>query len=121
MESTDSCFCSPTVAFIGFGLVAFIVSLFLIETMSTIHGNEAFQAKVEYSTVAHLYLGKKPHIGMQILLYLALQSVNVSSIIISEQTMDSLLIRLFHKTCAVSFTEGWICGNGPPDIYSTPN
>ena len=97
--------------------------------MSTIHGNEGFQARVEYSTVAHLYMGNKVHVIMQILLYCALQSVNLSSIIISEQvrtwaaierdhganlslgqTMDSLIIRLFHKTCALSFTEGWICG-----------
>jgi hypothetical protein len=61
------------------------VSLLLAETMSTIHGNESFQACVEYSTVAHLYLGDKPHLIMQVLLYLALQSVNISSIIISEQ------------------------------------
>ena len=68
---------------------------------------------------------------MQALLYCALQSVNISSIIISNQvrdnalspistelqadmaslkTMDTLLIQLFHKTCGVSFTEGWICG-----------
>jgi len=53
--------------------------------MSTIRGNESFQANVEYSTVAHLYLGKKAHIGMQILLFFALQSVNVSSIVISNQ------------------------------------
>jgi transposase len=78
--------------------------------MSTIHGNEAFQAKVEYSTVAHLYLGRKAHMLMQVLLFFALQSVNISSMVISEQTIDSLLIRLFHKTCAVSFTEGWTCG-----------
>jgi hypothetical protein len=61
------------------------VSLLLAETMSAIHGNESFQARVEYSTVAHLYLGDKPHLIMQVLLYLALQSVNISSIIISEQ------------------------------------
>ena len=24
--------------------------------------------------------------------------------------MDSLLIRLFNKTCALSFTQGWVCG-----------
>jgi hypothetical protein len=56
--------------------------------MSTIHGNEAFQSKVEYSTIAHLYLGDKWHWFMQVLLYFALQSVNISSIIISEQVGD---------------------------------
>lgn len=57
----------------------------MIETMSRIRGNEVFEAKVEYSTVAHLYLGRKAHIAMQVLLFLALQSVNISSIIISNQ------------------------------------
>ncbi|TVY52001.1 hypothetical protein LCER1_G006470 [Lachnellula cervina] len=100
---------TPTIAFILFSVVSGLASFFLIETMSTIRGNESFQANVEFSTVAHLYLGRKAHIGMQVMLFLALQSVNISSIIISNQTMDSLLIRLFHKTCAVSFTKGWVC------------
>ncbi|KAF8860892.1 hypothetical protein BDZ45DRAFT_292291 [Acephala macrosclerotiorum] len=107
---------TPTLSFLLFGAIAGAVSLFLVEAMSTIQGNESFQAKVEYSTVAHLYLGDRPHLIMQGLLYLALQSVNLSSIIISEQTMDSLLIRLFNKTCALSFTQGWVCGS-PFDSY----
>jgi hypothetical protein len=76
---------SPTIAFLVFGVISGSVSLFLVETMSTIHGNESFQSRVEYATVAHLYLGDKIHVFMQILLYCALQSVNISSIIISEQ------------------------------------
>ncbi|TVY28961.1 hypothetical protein LHYA1_G001672 [Lachnellula hyalina] len=100
---------TPTITFLLFSVVSCLASLFLIETMSTIRGNESFQANVEFSTVAHLYLGKRAHIGMQVMLFLALQSVNISSIIISNQTMDSILIRLFHKTCAVSFIEGWVC------------
>lgn len=75
----------PTLAFLVFGVIAGVVSLFLVETMSAIQGNESFQSRVEYATVAHLYLGDKPHLAMQILLYCALQSVNLSSIIISEQ------------------------------------
>jgi len=111
--------CSPTIAFIVFGIIAAGVCFLLIETMSSIHGNESFQGNVEYSTIAKLYTGNKAHRIMQILLYCALQSVNVSSIIMSEQTIDSLLIRLFKKTCAVSFTEGWVCAttiqaNGSP-------
>jgi hypothetical protein len=77
--------CSPTIAFLLFGALSGAISLFLVETMSTIRGNEAFQARAEYSTVAHLYLGNKAHIVMQVLLYCALQSVNISSIIISNQ------------------------------------
>jgi hypothetical protein len=73
------------IAFLLFGALSGVISLFLVETMSTIHGNEAFQARAEYSTVAHLYLGNKAHVIMQGLLYCALQSVNISSIIISNQ------------------------------------
>ena len=58
--------------------------------MSAIRGNEAFQSRVEYATVAHLYLGNRPHLIMQLLLYCALQSVNLSSIIISEQVSFGL-------------------------------
>jgi hypothetical protein len=80
---------SPTLAFIVFGSLSCIVSLFLVETMANIHGNNSFQARVEYSTIAHLYLGQKSHIVMQVLLYCALQSVNISSIIISNQVRDN--------------------------------
>jgi len=100
---------SPTIAFIIFGVISAVVSFFLIETMSTIKGNKNFEQKIEYSTLAHKYMGKKGHIIMQMLLYCALQSVNISSIIISAQTADSIIIRLFKKTCAVSFTGGWTC------------
>jgi hypothetical protein len=53
--------------------------------MSHIRGNEQFQARVEFSTIAELYLGRKSHYVLQAILYLALQSVNISSIIISCQ------------------------------------
>jgi hypothetical protein len=71
--------------FLFFGAIAGVVSLFLVETMSAIRGNEVFQSGVEYSTVAHLYLGDKWHVLMQVFLFCALQSVNLSSVIISEQ------------------------------------
>lgn len=87
---------SPTLAFLVFGAIAGLVSLFLVETMSTIHGNESFQSRVEYATVAHLYLGNKTHFIMQILLFCALQSVNLSSIIISEQVGPCICVGIDH-------------------------
>ena len=96
--------------FILMGILSASASLFLVEAMSHIRGNERFQEKIEFTTIAEKCLGRKSHIILQIVLYLALQSVNISSIIISCQSMDTTLIQLFGKTCAVSFTEGWICG-----------
>jgi hypothetical protein len=53
--------------------------------MSRIRGNEEFQAKVEFTTIAELYLGRRSHYVLQVILYLALQSVNLASILISCQ------------------------------------
>lgn len=87
---------SPTLSFLIFGAISGVVSLFLVETMSTIRGNEVFQARVEYSTIAHLYLGRKSHIIMQVVLYCALQSVNISSIIISNQVCKQSCLPNLH-------------------------
>jgi hypothetical protein len=76
---------SPTLAFILFGALSLAVSLLLVETMANIRGNDSFQACVEYSTIVHLYFGQKSHILMQVFLYCAPQSSNISSIIISNQ------------------------------------
>lgn len=43
------------------------------------------QAKVEFTTVAQLMLGKKYHYFFQIVLFLALQAVNIASIVLSAQ------------------------------------
>ena len=67
------------------GVLSASASLFLVESMSHIRGNEQFQARVEFTTIAELYLSRKWHFVLQVILYLALQSVNISSIIISCQ------------------------------------
>ncbi|KAF7726855.1 hypothetical protein EC973_008362 [Apophysomyces ossiformis] len=91
--------------------------------MARIRGNEKFQAKVELTTIAQLYLGKKYHYFIQIILFLSLQSINVASIILSAQTMDNMFVALFHGTCGLGIAPGgWICvtnleqgGNSPFD------
>ena len=69
------------------GVLSASASLLLVEAMGHIRGNERFQGQVEFTTIAELYLGRKSHYILQIILYLALQSVNVSSIIISCQVL----------------------------------
>jgi len=95
--------------------------------MASIQGNEDFQASIEFTTIAHLYFGKRWHWAVQIVLYIALQSLIITSLVesfqvswyrscyvftrlTSFQSMDSLLISVAHKTCAISFQNGWICG-----------
>ena len=73
------------------GILAASASLLLVEAMAHIRGNERFQGQVEFTTIAELYLGRRSHYILQIILYLALQSVNISSIIISCQVIKSPL------------------------------
>ena len=53
--------------------------------MSSIEGNEAFQASIEFTTIAHLFLGKRWHIVVQGLLYLAMQTLVIASLLESFQ------------------------------------
>jgi len=82
----------PVLAFVVVGVLSGAASLFLVEAMGHIRGNEKFQAQVEFTTIAELCLGKRSHLILQIILFLALQSVNISSIIISAQVTYSLVL-----------------------------
>ncbi|KAI9254619.1 hypothetical protein BDA99DRAFT_552625 [Phascolomyces articulosus] len=118
---------APMFVFVAIAILSAFSALFIIEVLSSIRGNEKFQAKVEFTTVAQLILGKKYHYFFQIILFLALQAVNVASIILAAQTIDSMLLTIFNGTCGLGVSPGrWFCisersvlGNSPfsPDDY----
>lgn len=73
---------------LAFTLIAFLTgsaTLFIIEAMASIEGNEEFQASIEFTTIAHLFLGKRWHWVVQIVLYVALQALIITSLIESFQ------------------------------------
>ncbi|KAF8550992.1 hypothetical protein OG21DRAFT_1445836 [Imleria badia] len=105
---------TPLLTFAAIALLSGTAALFVVEAMSSIEGNEAFQASIEFTTIAHLFLGKRWHLAVQGLLYLAMQTLVIASLLESFQSMDAFLISVAHKTCAVSFTEGWVCVNQIP-------
>jgi hypothetical protein len=73
---------------LAFALIAFLTgsaTLFMIETMASIEGNEEFQASIEFTTIAHLFLGKRWHWAVQIILYVALEALIITSLIESFQ------------------------------------
>ncbi|KAI7851551.1 hypothetical protein BDC45DRAFT_428038, partial [Circinella umbellata] len=112
---------APMFVFAAIGLLSTFSALFIIEALSSIRGNENFQAKVEFTTIAQLILGKKYHYFFQLILFLALQAVNIASIILAAQTLDSMLLTLFNGTCGLGISPGrWFCisersvlGNSP--------
>ena len=73
---------------LAFALIAFLTgsaTLFIVEAMTSIEGNEEFQASIEFTTIAHLFLGKRWHWAVQVVLYVALQSLIITSLIESFQ------------------------------------
>lgn len=75
----------------AFALVAFLTgsaTLFIIEAMAwlgSIEGNEKFQASIEFTTIAHLCLGERLHWAVQIVLYVALEALIITSLTESFQ------------------------------------
>ena len=84
-------FSSPTVVFVLVTFLAGSAALLLVESMASIDGNEDFQASIEYSTLADLFLGHRWHWAFQIILYIALQSQAITSLIESFQVTSSRL------------------------------
>ncbi|KAJ3028115.1 UNVERIFIED_CONTAM: hypothetical protein HDU68_002436 [Siphonaria sp. JEL0065] len=77
-------------------------------------GNRHFQGTVEYATLINFFFGPAEHIIGQLLLFLAVQSLAMTNIIFSAQTMDSIFVDIFHKSCAVALPGnginfGWYC------------
>ncbi|GAA5795570.1 hypothetical protein HPULCUR_000930 [Helicostylum pulchrum] len=113
---------APVFIFIIVAFLSGCSALFVCEALSNIRGNEKFQAKVELTTIAQVYLGTKYHYFFQLMLFLALQSVNVASIIIAAQTFDNMLITVFKGSCGLGvYPGGWFCISGDesfnPDDY----
>jgi hypothetical protein len=116
-------------------LVTFLsgsAALFLVEAMASITGNENFQAAVEYSTLAQLFLGYRWHWVFQIMLYTALQSQIVTSLI--EVTFLSTVRFAIHALHISAWThcllpslinpvpqKGWECGMGYIFIFPHRN
>ncbi|CAO0790219.1 unnamed protein product [Mucor circinelloides] len=101
---------APVFIFIIVAFLSGCSALFVCEALSNIRGNEKFQAKVELTTIAQVYLGTRYHYFFQLMLFLSLQSVNVASIIIAAQTFDSMLITIFKGTCGLGvYPGGWFC------------
>jgi amino acid permease len=90
---------TPTLAFIIFGALAGISSLFVIEASSRFPGNDVFQRNVEFTVMVHQFYGRNWYYLFIVILYGSLQSVNVASIVGSAQAFDSVFVGLFGASC----------------------
>ncbi|KAF9188017.1 hypothetical protein BGZ51_000890 [Haplosporangium sp. Z 767] len=88
----------------GFGVVAtlsMLSSLFICEAMTEVPGNEYFQSNVEFFNLVECFFGRRYHLFVQVICFLAMQTTNIASIAVSSQLFDNLLIKIFHRTCGL--------------------
>ncbi|KAI7827514.1 hypothetical protein BC939DRAFT_378198, partial [Gamsiella multidivaricata] len=92
----------PTVLVFGLvGILSALSSLFICEAMTEVPGNEHLQSNVEFSNLVLCFFGKRYHLLVQIICFLAMQTTNIASIAVSAQLFDNLLIKIFHRTCGI--------------------
>jgi hypothetical protein len=124
---TPTLFQSPGViftffCFIAFAFVSGFASLFIVESMQAIPGNQHFQGDVEYATLINFYFGPFAHLAGQFVLYGALQSNAIQGIVLSAQQIDNMFVDIFKKSCGIALSgsrTGWICVAGRND-YPSP-
>jgi Transmembrane amino acid transporter protein len=104
----------PMICLIVVCIVATLSSTMLCEAMSAIPGNEHFEDRVELTTLAKFYFGRVGFYITLTLFVLSLQAVNIASIVVSAQTMDLTIVRIFKKTCALEWAPdpSFICHEG---------
>ncbi|GBB94193.1 hypothetical protein RclHR1_23090001 [Rhizophagus clarus] len=104
----------PVITFIVATVLSGAASLFLCEALSSVSGNNKFQKQVEFSQLSSILVTNKYHKCLiQAGLFISMQSFNIASIILSAQTMDSLVISAFGRTCGIGIHPdvGLICVN----------
>lgn len=74
----------------------------LTEAMALIPGNENFQKRIEFSNLTHILFGPKFYYVQQICYNMAMQSLNIGSIVVTAQVQTKFSIfriRLYHLLC----------------------
>jgi hypothetical protein len=94
---------TPTLCMVAVMAIASFSCTMLCKAMALVPGNDRFQQRVELSTVAKIYFNRWGYYFTMLLLVISLQATNISSIIISAQTMDFALVAMFKYTCGWEF------------------
>ena len=75
--------------------------LMFIESMALMRGNNRFQKRVEYTTVAEYYLPRNGYYVVQLFFQLCITCNNMSMIIQSVQVMDFTIVAIAGRSCAL--------------------
>ncbi|ELR19214.1 uncharacterized protein ACA1_263840 [Acanthamoeba castellanii str. Neff] len=84
-------------------IIAAFSSTMMCKAMALVPGNERFQSRVEIEGLAKIFFNKWGYYLTLLFLIISLQATNISSIIISAQTVDFALVAMFKYTCGLEF------------------
>ncbi|TPX33111.1 hypothetical protein SmJEL517_g03934 [Synchytrium microbalum] len=101
----------PLLTFLVMMVLTGMGSLCLVEAMSKFPGNRNFEQNVEYTVLVHQFYGRNWYYLTHLVIYGSMQSINIASIIVSIQTLDSFLITVFGATCGFQIApqQGILC------------
>jgi len=86
----------PTIVTLIFvAILSSLCCLHMSNTISKVGGNANFQKEIEYSEAFEKFWGHKSFIGTQILFFLCISCLNVSSIVDTSQVVDTFLGQWF--------------------------
>ena len=91
----------PSAMFLLVGLLCYFVSLYLAKAVTQVPGNKHNEKRVEFNDLAQQLFPRWLYLLTMVALIFNFQASNVSSIVVSAQTMDSTLLKAAHKTCAL--------------------
>ncbi|KAI8616824.1 hypothetical protein BC830DRAFT_1255196 [Chytriomyces sp. MP71] len=99
----------PFVLFLLFAVVSAFAVLFIVEAMQAIPGNKHFQGTVEFATLINFYFPAWGHILAQVILYGAIQSQAIQSVVLVSQAVDGIFVDIFKHSCGLTQTFQWRC------------
>lgn len=86
----------PTIVTLVFvAILSSLSCLHMSNTISKVGGNTNFQKEIEYSVTFEKFFGHKSFIGTQVLFFLCISCLNVSSIVDTSQVVDTFLGQWF--------------------------
>ncbi|CAG8603472.1 15276_t:CDS:2, partial [Dentiscutata heterogama] len=87
-------------------------ALLLCEAIGSLPGNERFTKRIEYSKLCSILITNRlGRVLAQIIIYAAIETFIITSIILSAQLLDNLLIDFLKISCGIGIYPefGWIC------------
>ena len=115
-----------TLLFLIVGAISGQVSVYLIDAMQMVPGNQAFEKRVELMYLAKRYLSKPLYWVSMVVFLLNLQLNNIGSIIVATQQMDWTIIACGANSYALElfpkfgFTATNFTGNGTINLDDSP-